>query len=124
MWHCSSHSMFLTIELMADPGTRRPRKSMQKRFLMLFEYAPGFKDSIVGYEVLPPPELERIFGLTGGNIFHGSMSLDQLFISRPSSMQPGPFTPIPGLFLCGSGAHPGGGVMAAPGRLAALSALQ
>lgn len=107
------------------PWNKETKEEYAKKiFNVVEEYAPGFKDSIVGYEVLPPPELERIFGLTGGNIFHGSMSLDQLFISRPSSMQPGPFTPIPGLFLCGSGAHPGGGVMAAPGRLAALSALQ
>ncbi|KAG7164129.1 Pyridine nucleotide-disulfide oxidoreductase domain-containing protein 2-like [Homarus americanus] len=92
-----------------------------KIFNIVEEYAPGFKESIIGYEVLPPPELERVFGLTGGNIFHGSMSLDQLFISRPSPTQPSPFTPIDGLLLCGSGAHPGGGVMGAPGRLAALS---
>lgn len=57
------------------------------------------------------------------NIFHGAMSLDQLFISRPSPIQPGPFTPIHGLFLCGSGAHPGGGVMGAAGRLAAQAVL-
>lgn len=94
-----------------------------KIFGIVEKYAPGFTDSIVGYEVLPPPDLEQIFGLTGGNIFHGAMSLDQLFISRPSAVQPSPFTPISGLLLCGSGAHPGGGVMGAPGRLAALSAL-
>lgn len=51
------------------------------------------------------------------------MSLDQLFTARPSTLQCGPLTPVPGLFLCGAGAHPGGGVMGAPGRLAALSAL-
>ncbi|KAK4306063.1 hypothetical protein Pmani_022091 [Petrolisthes manimaculis] len=94
-----------------------------KIFSTVEEYAPGFKDSIVGYEVLPPPDLEKVFGLTGGNIFHGAMSLDQLFTARPSVLQCGPFTPVTGLFLCGSGAHPGGGVMGAPGRLAALSAL-
>ncbi|XP_068221453.1 pyridine nucleotide-disulfide oxidoreductase domain-containing protein 2-like [Palaemon carinicauda] len=96
----------------------------KKVFSTVDEYAPGFTDSIIGYEVLPPPELEKIFGLTGGNIFHGAMSLDQLLISRPSSLQPSPFTPISGLLLCGAGAHPGGGVMGAPGRLAALSALK
>ncbi|KAK7071141.1 Pyridine nucleotide-disulfide oxidoreductase domain-containing protein 2, partial [Halocaridina rubra] len=95
-----------------------------KIFGVVEKYAPGFRDSIIGYEVLPPPDLECIFGLTGGNIFHGAMSLDQLFISRPSLSHPSPFTPISGLLLCGSGAHPGGGVMGAPGRLAALSALQ
>ncbi|CAL4166047.1 unnamed protein product [Meganyctiphanes norvegica] len=95
----------------------------EKIFSIAEEYAPGFKDSIVDYEVLPPPELEKIFGLTGGNIFHGSMSLDQLYISRPTALHTSPSTPIPGLLLCGSGGHPGGGVMGAPGRLAALQAL-
>jgi len=86
-------------------------------------YAPGFKDSIVGKEVLPPPELEAVFGLTGGNIFHGSMSLDQLYLARPTGdHSPGPSTPVTNLLLCGSGAHPGGGVMGAPGRIAAKRA--
>jgi phytoene dehydrogenase-like protein len=80
------------------------------------QYAPGFKASIVGKEVLPPPELERVFGLTGGgrrlsslpptisgNIFHGSMSLDQLYLARPTPGRTGPDTPVPGLLLCGAG---------------------
>lgn len=89
-------------------------------------YAPGFRASIVGYEMLTPPDLESIFGLTGGNIFHGSMSLDQLYMSRPisSSSMASPATPIQGLLLAGSGAHPGGGVMGSPGRLAAKTALE
>jgi len=88
------------------------------------KYAPGFKASIVGKEVLPPPELERIFGLTGGNIFHGSMSLDQLYMTRPTTMAVSPMTPVSNLLMCGSGAHPGGGVMGAPGRIAAKQAIQ
>ena len=87
----------------------------------------GFKDSIVGKEVLPPPVLEATFGLTGGNIFHGAMSLDQLFLTRPivpDGGKPMPETPVEGLLLCGSGAHPGGGVMGAPGMLAAAVAVQ
>ena len=90
------------------------------------DYAPGFKESIVGNEVLSPPVLEETFGLTGGNIFHGSMSLDQLYLTRPITGAQGPsVTPnIPGLYLCGSGAHPGGGVMGAPGRLAAKAVIQ
>jgi len=86
-------------------------------------YAPGFKASIVGKEVLPPPELERVFGLTGGNIFHGSMSLDQLYLARPTSdTSPGPDTPVSSLLMCGAGSHPGGGVMGSPGRIAARRA--
>ncbi|NP_001088589.1 pyridine nucleotide-disulphide oxidoreductase domain 2 L homeolog [Xenopus laevis] len=88
------------------------------------KYAPGFKSSVIGRDILTPPDLERIFGLPGGNIFHGSMSLDQLYFSRPVATFSNYKTPIPGLYLCGSGSHPGGGVMGASGRNAALVALQ
>ena len=72
------------------------------------EYAPGFKKLIIGKDVLTPPDLERIFGLTGGNIFHGAMSVDQLYIARPTHSSPSYSTSgVTGLFLCGSGAHPG-----------------
>lgn len=72
------------------------------------EYAPGFKKLIVGKDVLTPPDMERIFSLTGGNIFHGAMSVDQLYFARPTHMNPSYTVPgVKGLFLCGSGAHPG-----------------
>ena len=72
------------------------------------QYAPGFKNLIVGTDILTPPDLERVFGLTGGNIFHGSMSLDQLYLVRPTPLNPSYSTAgIKGLYLCGSGAHPG-----------------
>ncbi|XP_062614599.1 pyridine nucleotide-disulfide oxidoreductase domain-containing protein 2-like [Saccostrea cucullata] len=87
------------------------------------QYAPGFKESVVGRDILTPPDLERVFGLTGGNIFHGSMSLDQLFMTRPTSQLSNYRTPLKGLYLGGSGAHPGGGVMGSPGRLAAQTLL-
>ncbi|KAF6036446.1 PYROXD2 [Bugula neritina] len=87
-------------------------------------YAPGFKESVVGRDILTPPDLERTFGLTGGNIFHGAMALDQLYLTRPTPKFSGSVTPVQGLYICGSGAHPGGGVMGSPGRLAALQALQ
>jgi phytoene dehydrogenase-like protein len=66
-------------------------------------------------QVLTPLDLERRFGITGGNIFHGEMSLDQMFVMRPVAGWARYRTPIQGLYLCGSGAHPGGGVMGAPG---------
>ncbi|XP_075072051.1 pyridine nucleotide-disulfide oxidoreductase domain-containing protein 2 [Mixophyes fleayi] len=88
------------------------------------KYAPGFKASVIGRDVLTPPDLERIFGLSGGNIFHGSMSLDQLYFARPIPGFSNYRTPISGLYLCGSGVHPGGGVMGASGRNAALVALK
>lgn len=88
------------------------------------KYAPGFKSSVVGRDILTPPDLERIFGLTGGNIFHGSMSLDQLYLARPLPFLSDYRSPIKGLYLCGSGAHPGGGVMGSPGWNAALTAMR
>ncbi|KAM4599791.1 pyridine nucleotide-disulfide oxidoreductase domain-containing protein 2 [Fundulus diaphanus] len=87
------------------------------------QYAPGFKTSVVGRDILTPPDLERIFGLTGGNIFHGSMSLDQLYLARPLPSLSDYRSPIKGLYLCGSGSHPGGGVMGSPGWNAALTVL-
>ncbi|XP_028586423.2 pyridine nucleotide-disulfide oxidoreductase domain-containing protein 2 isoform X3 [Podarcis muralis] len=87
-------------------------------------YAPGFKASVVGRDVLTPPDLERIFGLPGGNIFHGAMSLDQLYFARPVPSYSSYRSPVEGLYLCGSGAHPGGGVMGASGRNAARMALE
>ncbi|CAM1296679.1 PYROXD2 (predicted) [Pycnogonum litorale] len=99
-------------------------KYAQRVFQQVDEYAPGFLQSIVGYEVLPPPELEKIFGLTGGNIFHGTMSLDQLFFNRPVPYMTDYGTPLKRYYICGSGCHPGGGVMGAAGRNAAFAAIE
>lgn len=79
-------------------------------------FAPGFADLVTHHEVLTPFDLEQRFGLLGGNIFHGEMSADQLFSFRPSALASGYRTPLRGLYLCGSGTHPGGGVMGIPGR--------
>ncbi|XP_057434901.1 uncharacterized protein LOC130727704 isoform X3 [Lotus japonicus] len=96
----------------------------QKCFTLVDEYAPGFSSSILGFDMLTPPDLEREIGLTGGNIFHGAMGLDSLFLMRPVKGWSNYKTPLKGLYLCGSGAHPGGGVMGAPGRNAAHLVLQ
>jgi phytoene dehydrogenase-like protein len=85
----------------------------------LAEYAPNIQDSIIHRHVVSPLDLERDYSLTGGNIFHGDMSLDQLFFLRPVAGWAKYRTPIDGLYLCGSGTHPGGGVMGAPGFNAA-----
>ena len=90
----------------------------------LEEYAPGLKDSILHRQVVTPWDLEKTFGLTEGNIFHGELSLEQLFFFRPAPGWARYRTPIRHLWMCGSGTHPGGGVMAAPGRLAALRMLE
>jgi phytoene dehydrogenase-like protein len=82
-------------------------------------YAPGFKASVLGRQALGPRELEDVFGLTGGDIFHGALSLDQLFWARPALGYADYRGPLKGLYHCGSGAHPGGGVTGAPGHNAA-----
>ncbi|MFY8163272.1 MAG: phytoene desaturase family protein, partial [Brevundimonas sp.] len=87
-------------------------------------YAPGFKASVVGRLALGPRDLERRFGLVGGDIFHGRLSLDQLFSARPVLGHADHRMPVPGLYLCGSGAHPGGGVTGAPGHNAARAVLK
>uniref|UniRef100_A0A2N9EP53 Pyridine nucleotide-disulfide oxidoreductase domain-containing protein 2 n=1 Tax=Fagus sylvatica TaxID=28930 RepID=A0A2N9EP53_FAGSY len=96
----------------------------QKCFALIDEYAPAFSSSVIDYDMLTPPDLEREIGLTGGNIFHGAMGLDSLFLMRPVKGWSNYRTPLRGLYLCGSGAHPGGGVMGAPGRNAAQLILQ
>jgi phytoene dehydrogenase-like protein len=87
-------------------------------------YAPGFAASVVGRLALSPLDLERRFGLIGGDIFHGRMSLDQLFSARPMLGHADYRMPLRGLYLCGSGAHPGGGVTGAPGHNAAHAILK
>ncbi|MCI0336332.1 MAG: NAD(P)/FAD-dependent oxidoreductase, partial [Acidobacteria bacterium] len=85
----------------------------------LAEYAPNIKEIILHRQVISPLDLEREYGLTGGNIFHGEMELDQLFFLRPVAGWAQYRTPLHNLYLCGSGTHPGGGVMGAPGYNAA-----
>lgn len=86
---------------------------------ILSEYAPNIRQIILERQVISPLDMEREYSLTGGNIFHGDMRLDQLFFMRPLAGWAQYRTPIEGLYLCGSGAHPGGGVMGAPGLNAA-----
>ena len=91
---------------------------------LIEEYAPNIRSIVLARQVLTPLDLERRFGLTGGNIFHGEMSLDQMFVMRPVAGWARYRMPIRGLYLCGSGAHPGGGVMGAPGYNAAKAILK
>jgi phytoene dehydrogenase-like protein len=88
------------------------------------EHAPNVSRSILARQVLTPLDLERTYGLTEGNIFHGDLSLEQLFFMRPVPGWSQYRTPIDGLYLCGAGAHPGGGVTGAPGHNAAQQALR
>jgi phytoene dehydrogenase-like protein len=88
------------------------------------EYAPNVPGSVLARQVLTPLDLERIYGLTEGNIFHGDLSLEQLFFLRPVAGFARYRTPIAGLYLCGAGAHPGGGVTGAPGHNASREVLR
>jgi phytoene dehydrogenase-like protein len=87
-------------------------------------FAPNVPDAILHRQIVTPLDLERTFGLTGGNIFQGAMPLHQLFNLRPVAGWADYRTPVRGLYLCGAAAHPGGGVMGACGRNAALEMLR
>ena len=139
----------LTIPTMYDPSLAPPGKHVMGLFLqyapytlregtwdeqrepfynrvldVMEEYIPNIRSIIIDKQVLTPLDLERRYGITGGNIFHGEMSLDQMFVMRPVAGYARYRTPIHGLYLCGSGAHPGGGVMGAPGYNAAREILK
>jgi phytoene dehydrogenase-like protein len=90
----------------------------------LAEYAPNIPNAIEHIEVLGPPDIERVIGITGGNIFHGEILPDQMFDYRPVPGYADYRTPVAGLYLCGSGAWPGGAVFGAPGRNCAIEALR
>jgi phytoene dehydrogenase-like protein len=89
----------------------------------LAEYCPGLKDIILHRQVLTPWDIEQEVGLTEGNIFQGELSMEQLLFLRPVPGWSRYETPVRNLWLCGSGAHPGGGIMGAPGELAAKKIL-
>ena len=88
------------------------------------QYAPNIRKAIIGKQIITPADIERIAGISGGNIFHGELLLHQLFFLRPAPQWADFRTPLPGYYLAASGAHPGGGVMGAAGRLAALEILK
>jgi len=102
----------------------RKGEAVERIFDVVESHAPGFRASVLGHSALSPADLEREFGLTGGDIFHGQLSLDQLWAARPVLGYADYRTPIAGLYLCGSGAHPGGGVTGAPGHNCAREVLR
>jgi phytoene dehydrogenase-like protein len=87
-------------------------------------HAPGFKASVLGRIAFSPLDLERRFGLIGGDIFHGKLTLDQMFSARPMLGYGDYRGPLKGLYMCGAGSHPGGGVTGLPGRSAAREILR
>jgi phytoene dehydrogenase-like protein len=102
----------------ADWGSRK-QEAIDRILEVVEAHAPGFRRSIVGHSALSPADLEREFGLTGGDIFHGKLVLNQLFSARPVLGHGNYRMPLAGLYLCGAGAHPGGGVTGVPGHNAA-----
>ena len=90
----------------------------------LTEYCPGLKESILHRQVVTPWDMEQEFGLTEGNIFQGELSLEQLLFQRPAAGWSRYRTPVKNLWMCGSGTHPGGGIMGSSGQLAAKAILE
>jgi phytoene dehydrogenase-like protein len=90
----------------------------------LAEYAPNLKNIVLHRQVLTPKDIEDKIGLTEGNIFQGELALHQLYFLRPAPQWANYRTPIAGFYQCGSGTHPGGGIMGASGRLAAMEILK
>src|SRR6267142_1847377 len=149
--HWSSHPYIdMVIPTLTDPSVAPPGKHVMSCFVQyapyklapglnwdtekekfgdnvvntIAEYAPNIKDIILHRQVVTPLDLEREWGLTEGNIFQGELSLEQLFFLRPVAGWAQFRTPIKNLYMCGSATHPGGGIMGAPGRLAALEILK
>ncbi len=108
---------------MAKIGLKRIR-THETVIQQIADYSPGFKDKILHMEVRTPKELEEEVGLTEGNIFQGELTFDQLLFNRPIPGYAQYRSPIKGLYMCGSSTHPGGGVMGAPGRNAAVEILK
>jgi phytoene dehydrogenase-like protein len=102
----------------------RKQEAVERIFDVVESHAPGFRASVIAHTALSPADLEREFGLVGGDIFHGQLSLDQLWSARPVLGHADYRTPLPGLYLCGAGAHPGGGVTGAPGHNCAREVLR
>eukprot|EP00730_Choanoeca_flexa_P012837 TRINITY_DN4667_c0_g1_i1.p1 TRINITY_DN4667_c0_g1~~TRINITY_DN4667_c0_g1_i1.p1 ORF type:complete len:569 (+),score=125.32 TRINITY_DN4667_c0_g1_i1:26-1732(+) len=106
----------------ADPAFKQA--FVDRVFAIVDSFAPNFSRSVIGYDALSPLDLEQVFGLHKGNIFHGALGLHQLAFMRPAPGYSSYSMPLQGLYFCGSGASPGGGVMGAPGRNAAMKVLK
>ncbi len=111
----SIHAQFAPYKLKDGDWNSRREELGDAVVKVLTDFAPNLKDSIVARQVITPLDLEQTYGLSGGHIHHGEMSLDQLFAFRPLIGWARYRTPIKGLYLCGAGTHPGGGVTGACG---------
>jgi phytoene dehydrogenase-like protein len=122
----SMFTQYFPYKLAPDAGTleENKRRYAERCIDLMTEYAPNFRKSVINYQVLAPADLEACFGLTGGNIMQGTMSLSSLGFMRPLPGYADYRTPIKGLYLCGAATHPGGGVMGACGYNAAREILK
>jgi phytoene dehydrogenase-like protein len=111
----SIHAQFAPYQLKSGDWNSRKEELGDTVVNVLSDYAPNLKELIVARQVITPLDLEETYGLSGGHIHHGEMSLDQLFAFRPLIGWARYRTPIRGLYLCGAGTHPGGGVTGAAG---------
>ncbi|MEA2517472.1 MAG: hypothetical protein QOG16_1310, partial [Actinomycetota bacterium] len=119
----SIFSQYAPYELAEGTWDTRRDEIGDRVIATLEQYAPGLSDLIEDRLVLGPPDLEDRFALTGGNIFHGELLPEWLFDKRPAGTWHRYRSPVAGLYMCGSGTHPGGGVCGAPGRNASRAVL-
>jgi phytoene dehydrogenase-like protein len=122
----SMFTQYFPYKLAPDAGTLEANKKRyaERCIDIMTEYAPNFRKAVINYQVLAPADLEATFGLTGGNIMQGVMSLSSLGFMRPLAGYADYRTPVKGLYLCGAATHPGGGVMGACGYNAAREILK
>jgi phytoene dehydrogenase-like protein len=104
--------------------SERKQEAIGRIFDVVESHAPGFRASVIAHTALSPADLDNEFGLVGGDIFHGQLSLDQLWSARPLLGHADYRAPVRGIYLCGAGAHPGGGVTGAPGHNCAREVLR
>ena len=120
----SVHVQFAPYHLKGRWNDRRRKELGDRVAAALAEYAPNIRKAILHQQTLTPADLESVFCLTEGNIHHGELMLDQSLFMRPLGGWSQYRTPIDGLYLCGAGTHPGGGVTGLPGKLAARAVLK
>ncbi|MBO0778490.1 MAG: NAD(P)/FAD-dependent oxidoreductase, partial [Ktedonobacteraceae bacterium] len=120
----SAFSQYAPYHLKDRSWSEEVKREMAERIIAtITSFAPNFADAVIDYQVLSPVDIEQRYGMANGNIFHGEITPDQLFSLRPAPECARYRTPLEGLYLCGSGTHPGGGVMGAPGHNAAKALL-
>lgn len=120
----SAHVMYVPYQLRGG-WTEQAKTRLYDRVIdTLAEYAPGIRDEIIHGELLTPSDLEQTYRVTGGHWHHAELSMDQILMMRPTYQAAQYSTPLPGLYLCGAGSHPGGGLMGAPGHNCAMEALK